>query len=104
LLQIPLDQILTTQRDVLALQHVIQRELTATHSKLQAVAGGAMSLTAAAQPPPLLPPDWSAGETWRTLLTALCAVQDKLQLLWLSRAASQLVVSLLVQQGTPSDP
>lgn len=57
-LQIPLDQILTTQRDVLALQHVIQRELTAAHSNLQSVATGA----AAAQPPPLLPLDWSAGE------------------------------------------
>jgi hypothetical protein len=60
LLQIPLDQILTTQRDVLALQHVIQRELTATHGKLQTVAGG---VAAQQQPPPLLPPDWPAGET-----------------------------------------
>lgn len=58
--QIPLDQILTTQRDVLALQHVIQRELTATHSKLQAVASGA-AVAAAAQPPPLLPADFSGG-------------------------------------------
>jgi len=58
--QIPLDQILTTQRDVLALQHVIQREVVTTHSRLQAVAGGTAA-AAAQQPPPLLPPDFAAG-------------------------------------------
>jgi hypothetical protein len=58
---VPLDQILTTQRDVLALQHVIQRELAATHSRLQVVAGG-VPAAAAQQPPPLLPPDWATGE------------------------------------------
>ena len=56
--QVPLDQILTTQRDVLALQHVIQRELTAAHGRLQTVATGASQ---ASQPPPLLLPDWSTG-------------------------------------------
>lgn len=58
LVQVPLDQILTTQRDVLALQHVIQRELAATHSRLQVVAGG----MPAQPPPPLLPADWAKGE------------------------------------------
>lgn len=68
--QVPLDQILTTQRDVLALQHVIQRELAATHSRLQVVAGG-VPAAAAQPPPPLLPPDWATGGLNESLLMQL---------------------------------
>lgn len=73
--QVPLDQILTTQRDVLALQHVIQRELTAAHGRLQTVATGASQ---ASQPPPLLPPDWSTGG-WQDQRGTLWA---ELQVTW----------------------
>lgn len=40
-LQVPLDQILSSQRELLALQHIIQREHAATHARIQVMATGA---------------------------------------------------------------
>jgi hypothetical protein len=53
--QVPLDQILTSQKELLALQHIIQREAAAAHNRLQAIAlgasgGGSAGAGAAAQP------------------------------------------------------
>lgn len=59
----PLDQILTSQKELLALQHIIQREAAAAHSRLQAIALGQTGPTAAGIPPtsavpaPLVIPD-----------------------------------------------
>jgi hypothetical protein len=50
---VPLDQILTSQKELLALQHIIQREAAAAHSRLQALATGSATVTAAA--PALIP-------------------------------------------------
>ncbi|WIA11822.1 hypothetical protein OEZ85_011912 [Tetradesmus obliquus] len=53
--QVPLDQILTSQKELLALQHIIQREAAAAHSRLQVLASGSAAGTAAAAPAVLLP-------------------------------------------------
>jgi hypothetical protein len=56
--QVPLDQILTSQKELLALQHIIQREAAAAHSRLQALAtGSAAGAAAAAAAPAVLLPD-----------------------------------------------
>lgn len=48
----PLDQILTSQKDLLALQHVLQREAAAAYSRLQSIvhsSAGAPATEAAMQ-------------------------------------------------------
>ncbi|KAF8071060.1 hypothetical protein HT031_001142 [Scenedesmus sp. PABB004] len=49
--QVPLDQILTSQRELLALQHIIQREAAAAQSRLQAIAAQGAAPAADGGPP-----------------------------------------------------
>jgi hypothetical protein len=65
---VPLDHILTTQRDVLALQALIQREMAATHGRLAALLTHA---TPGASAQPLQLPDPHGGELCEALLLQL---------------------------------
>eukprot|EP00878_Enallax_costatus_P032101 GHUV01035202.1.p1 GENE.GHUV01035202.1~~GHUV01035202.1.p1 ORF type:complete len:299 (+),score=101.73 GHUV01035202.1:239-1135(+) len=67
--QVPLDQILTSQKELLALQHIIQREAATAHSRLQAIALGQTGAQAVAPaPPPLVVPDLEGGLSEGVLL------------------------------------